>query len=339
MRIAQEEIFGPVLSVIRVQDDQSALTAANDTRFGLSASVYTSDVAAMFRFVDRLDAGIIHVNSPTVGGEAHIPFGGMKATGRRAARDGSRGDRLLHRAEGRLRGLHGQCAQREPVLMSVPAHQQRTASITASDDYEADVYCENGIITAIGSDLPAHRFTADRTIDAARPVRHARRHRRPHPPQHAVRRDDVRRRLRVRHDRRGVRRHHQPGRLRHPVPRPDDAACAGRLDEARRRQGGDRLRLPHDRHRARGRRPLRDGPHGPRRRDHQLQAVHGVSRRLHGGRPDDLPRAAPNRRERRARLHARRERRRHRRAGEGSAAQGTDGAEVSRADATEPRGG
>jgi aldehyde dehydrogenase (NAD+) len=81
MRIAQEEIFGPVLSVIRVGDNQSALTVANDTRFGLSASVYTSDVSAMFRFVDRLDAGIIHVNSPTVGGEAHIPFGGMKATG------------------------------------------------------------------------------------------------------------------------------------------------------------------------------------------------------------------------------------------------------------------
>ena len=81
MRIAQEEIFGPVLSVIRVADDRTALTVANDTRFGLSASVYTSDVAAMFRFVDRLDAGIVHVNSPTVGGEAHIPFGGMKATG------------------------------------------------------------------------------------------------------------------------------------------------------------------------------------------------------------------------------------------------------------------
>jgi aldehyde dehydrogenase (NAD+) len=81
MRIAQEEIFGPVLSVIRVPDDRTALSVANDVRFGLSASVYTSDVAAMFRFVDRLDAGIIHVNSPTVGGEAHIPFGGMKATG------------------------------------------------------------------------------------------------------------------------------------------------------------------------------------------------------------------------------------------------------------------
>jgi aldehyde dehydrogenase (NAD+) len=81
MRIAQEEIFGPVLSVIRVPDVEAALRAANGVRFGLSASIYTSDVASMFRFVDRLEAGIVHVNSPTVGGEAHIPFGGMKATG------------------------------------------------------------------------------------------------------------------------------------------------------------------------------------------------------------------------------------------------------------------
>jgi len=81
MRIAQEEIFGPVLSVIRAADTRSALEIANGVRFGLSASVYTSDVANMFRFVDQLDAGMIHVNSPTVGGEAHIPFGGMKATG------------------------------------------------------------------------------------------------------------------------------------------------------------------------------------------------------------------------------------------------------------------
>jgi len=81
MRIAQEEIFGPVLSLIRVPDNDSALSVANNVRFGLSASVYTNDVSAMFKFVDRLDAGILHVNSPTVGGEAHIPFGGMKATG------------------------------------------------------------------------------------------------------------------------------------------------------------------------------------------------------------------------------------------------------------------
>ncbi len=81
MRIAQEEIFGPVLSLIRVPDVESALRVANGVRFGLSASIYTTDVASMFRFVDRLEAGIVHVNSPTVGGEAHVPFGGMKATG------------------------------------------------------------------------------------------------------------------------------------------------------------------------------------------------------------------------------------------------------------------
>ncbi len=81
MRIAQEEIFGPVVSLIRVPDVESALRVANDVKFGLSASIYTNDVASMYRFVDRLEAGIIHVNSPTVGGEAHIPFGGMKATG------------------------------------------------------------------------------------------------------------------------------------------------------------------------------------------------------------------------------------------------------------------
>jgi acyl-CoA reductase-like NAD-dependent aldehyde dehydrogenase len=81
MRVAQEEIFGPVLSVIRAPDTRAALEIANGVRFGLSASIYTNDVASMFRFVDQLEAGIIHVNSPTVGGEAHIPFGGMKATG------------------------------------------------------------------------------------------------------------------------------------------------------------------------------------------------------------------------------------------------------------------
>jgi alpha-ketoglutaric semialdehyde dehydrogenase len=81
MAIAQDEIFGPVLSVIRARDAASAMTIANGVKYGLSASVYTSDVASMFRFVDKLEAGIIHVNSPTVGGEAHIPFGGMKATG------------------------------------------------------------------------------------------------------------------------------------------------------------------------------------------------------------------------------------------------------------------
>ena len=81
MRIAQEEIFGPVLSVLRVPDTASALEVANAVRYGLAASIYTRDVSAAFTFIDQMEAGIIHVNSPTVGGEAHVPFGGMKATG------------------------------------------------------------------------------------------------------------------------------------------------------------------------------------------------------------------------------------------------------------------
>lgn len=81
MRIAQEEIFGPVLSVIRVKDLDEALAVANDVKFGLSSSIYTRDVAKVFEFVDQIETGITHVNSSTTGGEAQVPFGGVKGTG------------------------------------------------------------------------------------------------------------------------------------------------------------------------------------------------------------------------------------------------------------------
>jgi len=80
-RIAQEEIFGPVLSVIRVEDFDEGLEACNNTRFGLTSSIYTSDNALAFRFIRGIETGITHVNSPTMGGEAQLPFGGTKATG------------------------------------------------------------------------------------------------------------------------------------------------------------------------------------------------------------------------------------------------------------------
>lgn len=80
-RIAQEEIFGPVLSVIRVNDFEEALEAANSCRYGLASSIYTNDASRIFEFIDRIETGITHVNSPTVGGEAHVPFGGIKDTG------------------------------------------------------------------------------------------------------------------------------------------------------------------------------------------------------------------------------------------------------------------
>jgi len=80
-RIAQEEIFGPVLVVIRVKDFEEAIAAANNVPFGLTASIFTTNSNQVFQAVDRLECGMVHVNSPTVGGEAHVPFGGIKATG------------------------------------------------------------------------------------------------------------------------------------------------------------------------------------------------------------------------------------------------------------------
>jgi aldehyde dehydrogenase (NAD+) len=81
MRIAQEEIFGPVIGVVRVKDFEEAMAAANDVRFGLSSSIFTTDATTVFRFADRIEAGIVHINSGTAGGEAQLPFGGMKGTG------------------------------------------------------------------------------------------------------------------------------------------------------------------------------------------------------------------------------------------------------------------
>ena len=89
MRIAREEIFGPVLSVLRVKDFDEALQVANDCEYGLSSSVFTNDAARIFRFVDEIETGMTHINSPTTGGEAHVPFGGIKATGIGAFEQGS----------------------------------------------------------------------------------------------------------------------------------------------------------------------------------------------------------------------------------------------------------
>src|SRR6266850_3092053 len=81
MRIAREEIFGPVLSVLRVKDFDEAIQTANDSDFGLSSSIFSNDAVRIFRFVDEIETGMTHINSPTTGGEAHIPFGGIKGTG------------------------------------------------------------------------------------------------------------------------------------------------------------------------------------------------------------------------------------------------------------------
>jgi alpha-ketoglutaric semialdehyde dehydrogenase len=64
-----------------VKTFDEALAAANCSRYGLASSIYTNDAARIFEFIDRIETGITHVNSPTVGGEAHMPFGGIKDTG------------------------------------------------------------------------------------------------------------------------------------------------------------------------------------------------------------------------------------------------------------------
>jgi aldehyde dehydrogenase (NAD+) len=81
MRIEQEEIFGPVLSVVRFRTADEAFVVNNGVKYGLSSSVYTSDVSVAFRALNELDNGITYINAPTIGAEAHLPFGGVKQTG------------------------------------------------------------------------------------------------------------------------------------------------------------------------------------------------------------------------------------------------------------------
>jgi aldehyde dehydrogenase (NAD+) len=81
MRIAQEEIFGPVTAVIPANSLEDAIEIGNGVRYGLSAAIYTNDVNRAFRAMNEMYTGIFYVNSSTIGAEVHLPFGGTKATG------------------------------------------------------------------------------------------------------------------------------------------------------------------------------------------------------------------------------------------------------------------
>jgi aldehyde dehydrogenase (NAD+) len=81
MRIAVEEIFGPVLSVIKVRDFDEAVRVLNGTPYGLSSSIYTRNVNLAMKAIELFEAGITYVNAPTIGAECHMPFGGVKDTG------------------------------------------------------------------------------------------------------------------------------------------------------------------------------------------------------------------------------------------------------------------
>jgi len=81
MRIAQEEVFGPVVSLIECEDLEDALSIANGIQYGLSTSLYSKDVNRAFQAIRDLEAGITYINAPTIGAEVHLPFGGVKQTG------------------------------------------------------------------------------------------------------------------------------------------------------------------------------------------------------------------------------------------------------------------
>jgi aldehyde dehydrogenase (NAD+) len=81
MRIAQEEIFGPVVSCIPCDSIEHGIAIANDVKYGLSSALYTRDVNRAFAAIRDLEAGITYINAPTIGAEVHLPFGGVKQTG------------------------------------------------------------------------------------------------------------------------------------------------------------------------------------------------------------------------------------------------------------------
>ncbi len=88
-RLATEEIFGPVLSVLKVRDYEEGVRVANEVPYGLSSSIYTRDVNRAFRAIQDLEAGITYVNAPTIGAEVQLPFGGIKNTGNGGREAGS----------------------------------------------------------------------------------------------------------------------------------------------------------------------------------------------------------------------------------------------------------
>lgn len=81
MKIAQDEIFGPIVCLIEMHDLKEAITICNEIEYGLSAAIYTKDINKAFTAINNIESGIVYVNAPTIGAEVHLPFGGVKNTG------------------------------------------------------------------------------------------------------------------------------------------------------------------------------------------------------------------------------------------------------------------
>ena len=110
MRIAREEIFGPVVSVLKCASLDEAIAIGNGVEYGLSASLYTQDINRAFRAMREMYTGIFYVNAPTIGAEVHLPFGGTKATGNGHREAGNGGARRVLGVEVDLRGFQRQAA-------------------------------------------------------------------------------------------------------------------------------------------------------------------------------------------------------------------------------------
>ena len=80
MRVFQEEIFGPVLTITEIESLDEAIELANSVKYGLSGAIFTSSIDKAMKYIDNIEVGMAHVNEPTIGGEAQLPFGGTKAT-------------------------------------------------------------------------------------------------------------------------------------------------------------------------------------------------------------------------------------------------------------------
>ncbi len=126
MRIAREEVFGPVVSLLEFSTFEEAIEIANSIDYGLSTALYTKDINRAFSAIRDLEAGITYINAPTIGAEVHLPFGGVKQTGN-GHREGARRPRLLHHLEVRLHRL-----QRHPP--ACPNRQRRIAPAQAEFD-------------------------------------------------------------------------------------------------------------------------------------------------------------------------------------------------------------
>jgi aldehyde dehydrogenase (NAD+) len=80
MRIFQEEVFGPVLSIVTAKSIDEAFAFANQVPFGLSTAIFSQDINSIMHYINKAETGMVHINEPTIGGEAQLPFGGVKAT-------------------------------------------------------------------------------------------------------------------------------------------------------------------------------------------------------------------------------------------------------------------